>query len=181
MQLPGNLLTVYDETSPDLQGGQIADEVVTTVEFLSIRVRQTFDSFLALLLSFLSLRLVGNDLVLLSVHPLDVHDFLALMFVVVATLPVGLPLLILLLVEQIELLVSRLDLLLYLVSLSQSFVLLGIRLLHLLPDALNLTIQLLLLTLVDLYFVPNLVLLSLKLFDLGFDLGEAFGLRNRLF
>ena len=144
-------------------------------------MRQTLDSCLALLLALLFLRLVGNDLVLLSVHPLDVHDFLTLHLVVVATLPVGLPLLVLLLVEQIELLVGRLDLLLYLVSLSQSLVFLGIGLLHFLPDALNLAIQLLLLTLVDLYFVPNLVLLSLELFDLGFDLGVAFGLRNRLF
>ena len=109
LQLSGDLLAVDDEASADLQGSQVTDEVVTAIEFLSIRVRQTFDRLIALILALLLHRLVRDDFVLLSLHPLDVHNLLPLQFEVVAALPVCLALLVLLRVERIELLVDGFD------------------------------------------------------------------------
>ena len=109
LQLSGDLLAVDDEASADLQGSQVADEVVTAIEFLSIRMRQTFDRLIALILALLLHRLVRYDFVLLSLHPLDVHNFLPLQFEVVAALPICLALLVLLRVERIELLVDGFD------------------------------------------------------------------------
>lgn len=109
LQLSGDLLAVDDEASADLQGSQVADEVVTAIEFLSIRMRQTFDRLIALILALLLHRLVRYDFVLLSLHPLDVHNFLPLQLKVVAALPICLALLVLLRVERIELLVDGFD------------------------------------------------------------------------
>ena len=177
-QLSGDLLAVDDEASTDLQGGQVADEMVATVDLFSIRMRQTFDLFLALLFSFLLHSSVRHNFVFLSLHPVDVIDLLELDFVVISALPVGFTFFILLLVERIELLVAGFDLILDLVGLSQGLIFLSSSLLHFLPDNLNLPIQFLFLTLESLDIIPNLVLLSLKILDLWLNLREAFSLRN---
>ena len=177
-QLSGDLLAVDDEASTDLQGGQVADEMVATVNLFSIRMRQTFDLFLALLFSLLLHSSVRYNFVFLSLHPVDVIDLLKLDFVVISSLPVSFTLFIFLLVERIELLVACLDLILDLVGLSQGLIFLSSSLLHFLPDNLNLPIQFLFLTLESLDIIPNLVLLSLKVLNLWLNLREAFCLRN---
>ena len=174
--LSGDLLTVDNEASTDFQLGHVANQMVTAVDLFGIGVSHVFDSFLALLFSFLLECLVLKYFVFLSLHPFDVHDLLSLEFEVIAALPIGFTLFVLLRVERIELLITSFNLLLNLVGCSQGLIFLSIRLLHFLSDSLNLTIKLLFLAFESLNSSPNLVLLALELFDLRFDFREAFSL-----
>ena len=174
--LSSDLLTVDDEAGTDFQLCHVANQMVAAVELFGIGVSHVFDSFLALLFSFLLECLVLKYFVFLSLHPFNVHDLLSLEFEVIAALPIGFTLFVLLRVERIELLITSFDLLLYLVGSSQGLIFLSIRLLHFLSDSLNLTIKLLFLAFETLNSIPNLVLLGLELFDLRFDFREAFSL-----
>ena len=152
--------------------------MVAAFELFGIGVRHTFDSFFTLIFSLLLHSLVLKDFVFLSLHPFNVHDLLSLEFVFIAALPVSFALFVLLLVEGIELLITGLNRLLYLISLSKGLIFLSICLFHFLSDCLDLPIQFLFLTFKSLDCIPNLVLLCLELLYLWFDLRVAFSLGN---
>ena len=94
--MSSDLLTIDDKAGADFQLGHVANQMVTAVELFGIGVSHVFDSFLALLFSFLLKCHVLKYFVLLTLHPLDVHDLLSLEFEVISALPVRLTLFILL-------------------------------------------------------------------------------------
>mgnify|MGYP000134366700 CR=1 FL=1 len=62
--------------------------MLTAIKFLLVRMGKTLDSLFALFFTLLLVGFVVENLVFLSLHPLDVHDILTLLLEVVATLPV---------------------------------------------------------------------------------------------
>ena len=62
--------------------------MLTAIKFLLVRMGKTLDSLFSLFFTLLLVGFVVENLVFLSLHPLDVHDILTLLLEVVATLPV---------------------------------------------------------------------------------------------
>ena len=178
LSLSRNLLIVHEQTSLLLKGAQVAGEVVTAVELFLVRMRHRLNHLLALSLAFLLVCASVENLVLLSLHPLDVHDFFALLLEVEATLPVGLTLLVLLGVELVQLLIDYLDQLLNCVELAASHVLLSVRCLKLFPDFFHLLVKHFLLGLNFFDLAVDLILLGGEALDLEIDLTEASSLGN---
>jgi hypothetical protein len=136
------------------------------------------DDILSLLFTFDPNGLSVDDLLLLSLHPLDVHNCLLLLFEIVAALPVSFALFVFLGVQIGELRLDALDLTLNDVELGAGLVLFGVRLLKFLSDVFHLFVKHILLLLNTLDLSPVLVLLSFKFLDFRVYLAEAFGLRK---
>ena len=104
------MLRVGDKTRADLESVQEVDEMLACVKFLRVRMWEVLDSLLSLCQERLALCVFTTNPFLLTVHPLDVSDPVPLDFVVVATFPVSLSLLILRSENCCELLFNLLNL-----------------------------------------------------------------------
>ena len=165
MGLSGRLLVVDNEPGSHLQGVQIADQVLAAIQLFLVRMRQILDCLFAFFFALLLVSLVLHDLVLLSLHPIDMLDFVLLHFEIVALLPVFLALLVFEGVERGELLLDRVDLLGDLVGLSLGLVFLSICKFELFSHHIYLLVETVFLLLDTLYLRPYLLLLSNQHFD----------------
>ena len=163
--LSGRLLVVDNEPGSHLQGVQIADQVLAAIQLFLVRMRQILDCLFAFFFALLLVSLVLHDLVLLSLHPIDMLDFVLLHFEIVALLPVFLTLLVFEGVERRELLLDRVDLLGDLVGLSLGLVFLSICKFELFSHHIYLLVETVFLLLDTLYLRPYLLLLSNQHFD----------------
>ena len=121
-----------------------------------------------------------QDFVFLTLHPLDVLDFIVLHLEVVAGLPVGFALFVLLRIELLQLQLDGLDLGLDGVKFFLCLALLLVGSLEVLPDEFHLAVEHLLFRLDLLDLSPDLVLLCLEFLDLGFNSAELLRQGDRL-
>ena len=100
--------------------------MLAAIQLFLVRMWQILDSLFALFLTLLLVSLVLHNLVLLSLHIIDVLDFILLHFEIVALLPVLFALLVLKGVQCSKFLFDCIDLLSDLVSLGFGLVFLSI-------------------------------------------------------